>query len=39
MPRQYSPEFRQRALRLLDTMMEGSEDLWCMLFGDRTGRP
>ena len=25
MPRQYSPEFRQRALRLLDTMMEASE--------------
>lgn len=25
MPRQYSPEFRQRALRLLDTMMETSE--------------
>ena len=25
MPRQYSPEFRQRALRLLDTMMESSE--------------
>ena len=25
MPRQYSPEFRQRALRLLDTMMEGSD--------------
>jgi transposase len=25
MPRQYSPEFRQRALRLLDTTMEASE--------------
>ena len=25
MPRQYSPDFRQRALRLLDTMMEASE--------------
>jgi transposase len=25
MPRQYSPEFRQRALRLLDTLMEASE--------------
>ena len=25
MPRQYPPEFRQRALRLLDTMMEASE--------------
>ena len=25
MPRQYSPEFRQRALRLLDTMMEASD--------------
>lgn len=25
MPRQYPPEFRQRALRLLDTTMEGSE--------------
>lgn len=25
MPRQYSPEFRQRALRLLDTVMEASE--------------
>ena len=25
MPRQYSPEFRQRALRLLDTMMETSD--------------
>ena len=25
MPRQYSPEFRQRALRLLDTMMESSK--------------
>lgn len=25
MPRQYPPEFRQRALRLLDTMMEGSD--------------
>lgn len=25
MPRQYSPEFRARALRLLDTMMEASE--------------
>ncbi|GAT09454.1 transposase [Mycolicibacterium novocastrense] len=25
MPRQYSPEFRQRALRLVDTMMEASE--------------
>lgn len=25
MPRQYSPEFRQRALRLLDTTMETSE--------------
>lgn len=25
MPRQYPPEFRQRALRLLDTMMETSE--------------
>ena len=25
MPRQYSPELRQRALRLLDTMMESSE--------------
>lgn len=25
MPRQYSPEFRDRALRLLDTMMEASE--------------
>ena len=25
MPRQYSSEFRQRALRLLDTMMEASE--------------
>jgi transposase len=25
MPRQYSPEFRQRALRLLDTAMEASE--------------
>jgi transposase len=24
MPRQYSPEFRDRALRLLDTMMEAS---------------
>lgn len=25
MPRQYSPEFRQRALRLLDTVMESSD--------------
>lgn len=25
MPRQYSPEFRDRALRLLDTMMEASD--------------
>jgi transposase len=25
MPRQYSPEFRQRALRLLDTMMEAPD--------------
>jgi transposase len=25
MPRQYSPDFRQRALRLLDTTMEASE--------------
>lgn len=25
MPRQYSSEFRQRALRLLDTMMEASD--------------
>lgn len=25
MPRQYSPEFRQRALRLLDTTMEALE--------------
>jgi transposase len=25
MPRQYSPEFRQRASRLLDTVMEASE--------------
>jgi len=25
MPRQYSPEFRQRALRLLDTTMEASD--------------
>lgn len=25
MPRQYSQEFRQRALRLLDTMMEASD--------------
>jgi transposase len=25
MPRQYSPEFRQRALRLVDTVMEASE--------------
>ncbi|GAB5899014.1 transposase [Mycolicibacterium mageritense] len=25
MPRQYSPEFRDRALRLLDTTMEASE--------------
>ena len=25
MPRQYSPEFRQRALRLLDSVMEASE--------------
>jgi transposase len=25
LPRQYSPEFRQRALRLLDTTMEASE--------------
>jgi transposase len=25
MPRQYPPEFRQRALRLLETMMEASE--------------
>src|SRR3954447_26967273 len=25
MPRQHSPEFRQRALRLLDTMMEASD--------------
>ncbi|OBA65752.1 transposase [Mycolicibacterium elephantis] len=25
MPRQYSPEFRQRALRMLDTMMEASD--------------
>ena len=25
MPRQYPPEFRQRALRFLDTMMEASE--------------
>jgi transposase len=25
MPRQYPPEFRQRALRLLETTMEGSE--------------
>jgi len=25
MPRQYSPEFRQRTLRLLDTTMEASE--------------
>jgi len=25
MPRQYSPEFRQRALRLLETSMEGSD--------------
>lgn len=25
MPRQYSPEFRQRALRLLDTVREASE--------------
>jgi transposase len=25
MPRQYSPEFRQRALRLLDTVMEASD--------------
>lgn len=25
MPRQYSPEFRQRALRLLETTMEASE--------------
>lgn len=25
MPRRYSPEFRDRALRLLDTMMEASE--------------
>jgi transposase len=25
MPRQYSPEFRQRAWRLLDTTMEASE--------------
>lgn len=25
MPRQYPPEFRQRALQLLDTMMEASE--------------
>ena len=25
MPRQYSPEFRERALRLVDTMMEASE--------------
>ena len=25
MPRQYSPEFRQRALRLLDTIMEASD--------------
>ncbi|BBX25076.1 conserved hypothetical protein [uncultured Mycobacterium sp.] len=25
MPRQYSPEFRDRALRMLDTMMEASD--------------
>jgi transposase len=25
MPRQYSPDFRQRAVRLVDTMMEASE--------------
>jgi transposase len=25
MPRQYPPEFRQRALRLLDTLLEASE--------------
>jgi transposase len=25
MPRQYSPEFRDRALRLLDTMMDASD--------------
>ena len=25
MPRQYSPEFRQRALRLLETTMEASD--------------
>lgn len=25
MPRQYSPEFRHRAVRLVDTMMEASE--------------
>jgi transposase len=27
MPRQYTPEFRQRALRMLDATLEGQQDV------------
>ena len=47
MPRQYTPEFRQKSVRMLETALEADAELWrvrsdpsrCIQAADRRGNP